>query len=151
MKLETFLQILEPGHLVRLDTGQEVESAGVSDYEWMIPEDLLEREVTSVRCFIEPDDPGIRLVMETAIGNATRDRGCFLDDFLGILTLEEEAEVHVRRGSEKLGHASAQRIEAMLAQDLRDKFHLAGRRGEAGLSVLTQQALLVLLLLGLAL
>lgn len=120
MKLETFLQILEPGHLVRLDTGQEVESAGVPDYEWMIPEDLLEREVTSVRCFIEPDDPGIRLVMETAIGNATRDRGCFLDDFLGILTLEEEAEVHVCRGSEKLGHASAQRIEAMLSNSVLD-------------------------------
>lgn len=118
MKLETFLQILEPGHPVRLSTGQELESAGTAGYEWLIPEDLLERKVTAVHCFIEPDDPGIRLMTEAEIGETTGDRSCFLEDLLQVLDAEEEAMIHIVRGQEKLGHAGSGRIASLLSSSV---------------------------------
>lgn len=118
MKLETLLQIIRPGHQVRLDEIHELETTAGSEYEYLVPEGHLDREVTSLRFSIEPDDPGIRLLTDISTGAPTTDRSCFLEDLLQKLDLEEEAEVHVRRGSEKLGHASPCRIRNLLSNSV---------------------------------
>ena len=115
MKLEVLLQALEPGVTVRINGEREVTPDTGVNYEYLVPEGMLEQKVTSLNLWIEPVDPGIRLMLDVKVADEPGDRFMTLDDLFVPLDLEDEAEIHITRGTDKLGHASPSHIRDRLS------------------------------------